>query len=413
MLPKPLEEIGIRIAPVFLMLFIGFLPVSTSISAISLVVGSLILVATPYYRRISYFTWNSWPCYLAIGLFAFVILATTWSPTTFANKFSVVSKYFKLFYLPIVAACFINPKVRFWALNTFLFSILVTCIISIAMGLGFIPLGPGLDPGEVFFNHIITGFMVSFACYLSLLYALQFKGWKRALYLILFLLMSYQMMFISTGRTGYLSYALLMTFFIAQNVSKYQAIGFCVLFSLLGICAYNSPTMYSQITTLTEDLRLFNQNKLIGSVGLRVEFHKYAYSLFKESPFVGIGTGGFKARYIQDNPLPKWGPSLTEPHSQYWFLLVDQGLIGFSLFGLFLWSVFKMAFKLQEMKPILLGFTTVFTLACCSDTIFSYSILGYLLMVITAISLGELYELREAKASLVHDDEVAQDTVLA
>lgn len=413
MLAKRWEEIGIKIAPVFLILFIGFLPISTSLSAIGLVIGSLVLISTPYYRRISYYTWNSWPCYMALGLFVFVILAATWSAAPFANKLSVVSKYFKLFYLPIVATCFINPKVRFWALNTYLFSILVTCIISIGMGLGFIPLGPGLDPGEVFFNHIITGFMVSFACYLSLIYALQFRGWKRAAYLILFLLLSYQMMFISTGRTGYLSYALLMMFFIAQNVTKYQAIGFCILFSLFGICAYNSPTMYSQITTLAEDLRLSNQNKLVGSVGLRVEFHKYAYSLFKESPLVGIGTGGFKARYIQDNPLPKWGPSLTEPHSQYWFLLVDQGLIGFSLFGFFLWSVFRLAFNLQEMKPILLGFTTVFTLACCSDTIFSYSILGYLLVIVIAISFGELHERREAKASLVHENESAENALLA
>ena len=76
----------------------------------------------------------------------------------------------------------------------------------------------------------------------------------------------------------------------------------------------------------------------------RVQFHNYAKSLFATHPVIGIGTGGFKYSFSKDNPVPAWGKELTDPHSQYWLTLSEQGIIGL-LFLLFLnLSLMSMSF---------------------------------------------------------------------
>jgi len=396
-----LVDIGMVSAPLFLVLMMFFLPISPTLLSICLGVGSLILISIPYYRRISFYTWGSWSGLLAIGLFVFILIASLWSPASVGQKFSVISKYFKLFYLPIVAVSFINPKMRQWSLNAYLFGMMFTCCYSIALSQGLIPFNPDVyEAGGVFHNHIITSFMMAFASYLSGLFLLKYKGWARAAYLMVFLLSSYQIIFINTGRTGYLIYFVLMSLLLLQKFSWKQAMTGLVLFcGLMALCYKLSPVMNQQIDQLVNEVQMYTHNQEENSVGLRIQFHQYSRSLLNERPLLGIGTGAFKYRFSQDNPVPSWGANLNEPHSQYWMLLAEHGLVGFSLFCFFLLSLVFLAFRLKEMRPILLGFTVVFSIICLTDTVFSYSVIGYLMIMIIAISFGELHELREARES--------------
>jgi O-antigen ligase len=143
---------------------------------------------------------------------------------------------------------------------------------------------------------------------------------------------------------------------------------------------------------LLTELQQLKEHKLDNSLGFRMQFHEYASSLFLEHPIKGQGTGSFKYRFSQDLPIPSWGNSLTEPHSQYWMTLAEMGLIGISFLMLFLGSLFFVSLKLKETKPILLGFLVVFSIACFSDTVFCYSVLGYLLIVLSALCFGEMLQ---------------------
>ncbi|TAL61605.1 MAG: O-antigen ligase domain-containing protein, partial [Legionella sp.] len=170
-----------------------------------------------------------------------------------------------------------------------------------------------------------------------------------------------------------------------------------ILFSIFMILCYKfTLNMNVHINSLLSDVKLLKQNQIETSLGYRISFHQYAKSLMAENPLWGIGTGGFKHRFLLDNPIPNWGPNVNEPHSQYWFLLVEQGLVGMLLFCAFLGSLVIFAFKqLQETRPILLGFLLAFVVGCFTDTLFSYSVVGYLLVMITAVCFGEYHEQRE------------------
>lgn len=308
-------------------------------------------------------------------------------------QLSMIGKYCRLIYLPIFAIGFITPRVRNLSLNSFLVAICITCILSILKDADLIA---GVeDPGEVFYNHIITGFMVAVAAYISGLFAFQHKGRLRVIYLMMLVLTTYQVLFINTGRTGYVVYFLLIALLFLQKLSlKHAAIG-VLMFSGAIVLAYTqSITMQIRVHALVQDVQFFKENNPNTSLGFRIQFHNYAKSLFIEHPITGIGTAGFKYSFAQSNAIPVWGKELTDPHSQYWMTLSEQGIIGLVLLLTFLGSLFITSFKLKETKPILLGILLAFCVGSFSDTILCYSTAGYLLIVLSALCFGELIEKR-------------------
>lgn len=100
-----------------------------------------------------------------------------------------------------------------------------------------------------------------------------------------------------------------------------------------------SPRMQVTTQTLFNDIKSLQHHQENNSLGFRIQFHQYAESLFKEHPFIGIGTGDFLTVFHWNN-LYQHGEKLNEPHGQYWLTLAEQGLIGITLLFLFLGTLF-------------------------------------------------------------------------
>ncbi|HDS3859002.1 TPA: O-antigen ligase family protein [Legionella pneumophila] len=386
---------GILLAPFFFISFMFFIPISPTIKSICFICSLIAVLITPQYRKHIVYAYNTLWGRAAFCLFLFVVIASLWSPAPYSMQWMVIGKYCKLIYLPILATGFINPKVRNWSINSYLAAIFITCVISILKAKNIIA---SEDPGEVFYNHIITGFMVALAAYLAGLLAFQSSGWLRLIYIFMILLTSYQVLFINTGRTGYLVYFILMLLLLIQKLNFKQALAGIVLFSgIIAFAYHHSPVMQTRIYDLIQDIKLLKQHNKNTSIGYRMQFHHYAKQLMLKHPFIGIGTGGFKYSYSQDVPVPSWGKELTDPHSQYWMTLAEQGLIGLVLLIIFLASLFITSFQLTSSRPILLGVLFSFCIGSISDTILCYSTAGYLLVVMSALCFGELIEKRRVK----------------
>lgn len=378
------------LAPVLFLLFVFFIPISPTLKSIFFACSIISILLIPEYNRNIPFSMNTLWGKAAVIFLAYILFATLWSPAPYALQFIVLGKYCKLIYLPILAVGFINRSVRFASFNAYLAAMLVTCIISIFKAHGIFLRG---DPGAIFYNHIITGFMMAFAAYLACFLAFQYDGWKRGVYIALVLLTSYQVLFINTGRTGYIIYFILMSFLFIQKLTLKQAIAGILVFSALFALVYTeSSTMQRRTHDLISDIHALHHHNPNTSLGYRMQFHDYARSLWLKYPLAGIGTGGFKYTFAQDNPIPSWGKVLTDPHSQYWMTLSEHGIIGLVLLFAFLGSLFISSFKLTETRPILLGILISFCIGSVSDSILCYSTAGYLLVVMGAICFGELVE---------------------
>ncbi|CAM2980481.1 O-antigen ligase family protein [Legionella worsleiensis] len=391
------EEQGILFTSILFALFMFFIPISPSLKSIFFACSVGVILLTPHFNQFIPYAFNSLWGRASLFLLLYSMVACLWSPAPFLMQLTVVGKYSKLIYLPVLAVAFAHAKIRNLALNSYLAAMFVTCIISVLKSEHI--LTPG-DPGEVFYNHIITGFMMGFAAYLASLYAFKYQGWIRAGYVFLFAIMSYQVLFINTGRTGYVMYFILMAFLMMQKLSiKKAVLGVVFLCALLGLVYHESPIMYGRVHDLLSDIKALKHNNANTSLGYRIQFHDYAQSLWEKNPVVGIGTGGFKYSFSQDNPVPSWGKELTDPHSQYWMTLAEQGVIGFVLLMFFLSSLLITSFQLTETKPIIWGILISFCIGSFSDTILCYSTAGYLLVVMSALCFGELIEQRRIQTA--------------
>jgi O-antigen ligase len=314
----------------------------------------------------------------------------------------MIWKYSKLVYLPILAVGFMHVKNRYlainngryWAINSYLAAICLTCILTFLKSKGLIHLHPEWDQSAVFYNYIITGFMVSFGSYIAGLYFFQSKSWwSKSVYLCIWLLTSFHILFINSGRTGHILYIVLMLLLITQTLSfKQSLLGFVIFTCVLCLCYQHSQVMHNGVNLFLTEIKLLKQNDKASSLGHRIQFHNYAKSLFVQHPIAGIGTGGFRQQFYLDNPVPSWGKEITEPHSQYWMTMVEQGTIGIVLLLMFLASLLLTSLKLKETRSLLIGIFVAFCIGSFSDTILCFSAAGYLLIVISALGFGELLE---------------------
>jgi len=246
-----------------------------------------------------------------------------------------------------------------------------------------------IDEDYVFRNHIMTGIMLSFATYLCGLLFFQKHGAFRMMMVLLGLLYSYQIFVISTGRTAYFIYFMLMALLMIQLLTKRQAMaGMVFVLALFTLSYHMSPTMHEGINRIIYDWKHFKEDKDT-SVGYRMQFHNYAYDLFKRHPIVGNGTGSFTASFRTEKPVPSWDRRLLEPHSQYWMNAAEFGLIGSIGLLVFLGSLLMASLRLKVMRPIALGALLIFCVGNLTDSLLFYSGSGYFFILFMALCLGE------------------------
>lgn len=375
---------------IFLALTVFTLPLSNSLKSIFLVLSVFAILASQdslvNFRRVLRQAW----CQLLLLLFALILLACLYSGADWHSKINVVNKYTKLLYLPLLAIAFQDKSKRAVVVPAFLSAMLITCCLSFLKKMAWIHMSPEGDAGAVFHNHIDTGLFMAFAAYLAASSACKTQGSWRAIYLFLTGLFSVHTLFVNTGRTGYLVFALLVLVFLIQTVSWKKGFSLVLLaLPLMALIAFQSPTMKHGLSLAWQESQAFEHGVQNTSVGFRLQFAHYAHKLFSAKPLLGWGTAGFTHQFSLEQPIPAWGKHLSDPHNQYWLFMVDYGLFGLLLFLLFLITVFLAARKEHETYPITLGLLSLFLLANCFDSFLLLSNGGYLFILFASLGLGE------------------------
>lgn len=379
--------------PFFLISIIFFIPISPSLKSIFIGITTALIFFMPGYQQRFFSILSQRVSIAALILSGIALLACSWSVANFPHPINAAEKYFKVLYIPLFAIGFTNRKTRTIGIHAFLLSTLIVSILSIAKHWHLLVYNSS-DPGQVFHNHIVTGYMTAFAAYLSGLYVTRSKQMKRLFYMLLTTLFTYQVLFVNTGRTGYIVYFILLMLFIGMSFSsKRQLMALLIFSTVLGGIIINVPSVLSNgIHQALNDLNNYKEHDKNTSVGYRLQFHQYAKSLFLSSPIIGYGTGGFKAQFKKDNPIPARGDHLNDPHSQYWFVASELGLIGIAGLCYFLMTLLLMSFHLNEMKAILLGLLMTFFFANITDSFLTNTGIGYMFVMFCALCFGEYIE---------------------
>lgn len=379
--------------PFFLISIIFFIPLSPSLKSIFIGLTTGLICLMPSYQQRFFSILSQRVSLATLALAGISVLACTWSVTSFPHQFIAAEKYLKVIYIPLFAIGFANKKTRTMGIHAFLLASVIVCVLSILKNWHILEYND-TDPGQVFYNHIVTGYMTAFAAYLSGLYVTRTQNMTRVCYLLLTALFTYQVLFVGTGRTGYVVYFILLALLIVMSFSsKRQLIALIIFSTLLGGIVINVPSVLSTgIHQAIDDLHQYKVKDKNTSVGYRLQFHQYAKSLFISSPLIGYGTGGFKAQFKKDNPIPERGDRLNDPHSQYWFVASEFGLFGLAGLCYFFISLLQLSSRLIEMKPVLLGLLISFFFANITDSFLTNTGIGYMFVMFCALCLGEFIE---------------------
>ncbi len=374
------------LGPFFLVLSLFALPISSTARSV-LVALALICFLFDSDTRDYLKMLLTRPWVLAtLALFFVALLGCLWSPASWHGQWVVLEKYTKLIYLPFFVIGFRKARTREMAIYAFLLAMLITSLLLLIKAMGLIHYG-GPDPGKLFRNHIMTGYMLAFSAYLTALFAWKNRGAKRVIYALLWVLFSYTVVFICTGRMAYLSYAVVMLVWFFQCFSWRKALLWGVGFLLCFLVSYQvNPTMQFLVHQVEEDWVSYHHNHKNTSLGLRLQFHAYAYNLFKYHSWTGNGTGGFSHLFEQDAPVSNWEQlTIWEPHSQYWLIAADYGVLGLLLFAIFLGSLLWEMLKLTEMRGMAFATLLPFIIGSLTDSLLLYSGTGYFFFLFIAL----------------------------
>jgi len=376
----------------FIVMTAFMIPISSTLRGVGVILSMILLLVDSSCRTELKKLFKHNTVKFAVGFFMFSVLACLWSAASLAEQWIVLGKYSKLVCLPFFMLVFRDSRTRNFALHAFLLAMLITCVLLLLKAVGLVHYG-GDDPGEMFRNHIMTGYMMVFAAYLAAYLAYHASCLRhRIAYGCLALLLSYQVLFTGTGRMAYIAYAVLAALWIFQIFSWRKALVLAGIGGVLLAGAYAmNPTMQFLAHQVKDDWGLYHHNKRDTSLGFRLQFHTYAYDLFKRHPWLGNGTGSFSHTFQIENPVPEWSASrskLLEPHSQYWMVASELGIAGLFLFVLLLGSLCVSCWRTPETRALGCAVLLPMLLGNFTDSLLLYSGTGYFFLLFAALSLA-------------------------
>lgn len=382
---------SLNIMPYVLSLLVFILPMSST--GLGIALGLMFATWLSAYSDYSttLFKVLATPWMLALGAFLlWICLSCFWSSAPLADQLAAIKKYAKLLSFPVLVVAFTNPTAREWSLRAFLAAMLLCVVLVLVQWFFHLHVGRYLSIGSLFRNYIMMGHMMALGCYLTAWRALTIVS-KRWVYVVLFVLFSIEILFLSESRTGQLLYFGLLLLLMIQQFNRRQCVlGVLLLLLFAGVAFYANQSFRTGFETLVQNVNQYRAGMKYTPVGQRLQFHAFAEKLFLDKPWSGQGAGSFAYFAEVENPVPEWDQGkLLEPHNLYWLIASEFGVIGFIFLSLFFVFLFYASASLPTMKPLAFAVLIPFLIGNLSDSLLYYSGSGYFFLVMIALCLGE------------------------
>ena len=332
-----------------LILLAFFLPLSTSVvSVTALLFLAGWLLEGDFKRKYEEITAN--PMSRAVLVYiAVLFLGLLWNDQIGASA-SGIQKQWKILLMPLFLTA-IRSEQRWHVLWAFIAGMSLMMLTTYLAWLGWLEYADVSQERLTKRNsHVVYNPMLAFAIYL-LLYQLIWGGLQRWARLVAGILAGLMVvnMFMTDGRTGQLAFFILSGVLLFQylQTSPWKALLALLLAPPLIFCAsyHLSSTFKKRVDLAKKEVQIYRHNPRT-SVGQRLFFWEHSWHIFRQTPVLGVGTGGFEAAYAERNHrYSPHMPTTDNPHNQYILASVQLGLVGLvSLLALFatqLWLAWK------------------------------------------------------------------------
>lgn len=390
-----------RLQAIGIVLFFIGMPLGTTIQGIGAGLIAFTALADEQHRALlRSFAHSSWM--KAIAIFLLLCLCSViWTQGSYADWMYGLKKYLKLLFLPLLAAVMYAPRCRQIAWSAFAIGMSLIILLLVANSLHVLHIGSDLQ-GAVFRNYIMNGHMLAFMAFAALWYAHHAESSAQG-FAAFFMAMAcvLSLVCLNQGRTGYVALLLMIglyTFWVMPNRLRFAGMALSVF---AAVCLVTFvPKIHQGLYSAYQHVRDFGHGSSNTSEGFRLQFQRYATLLWLKHPLLGNGLGSFYTLFAQDNPVPAWKHGLREPHSQYFLILAELGVVGLvSVFSIFL-TLLRALFADSRTRWLALALLTLFAAGNLSDSLLFYSGSGYFFLGFLGLLLGECYASGKAKLSI-------------
>lgn len=284
----------------------------------------------------------------SMSLFFLIGISFLYSSGSWEERADIFFKYQELFLLALFLISFSQLETKKYAWFALLGAMIITLIVSSFYFLGIPISGKATSNAPAFKTYITQSIMMVFAAYTLILFAFLNQEYRYPA-LFLAMLALFDTLFLSFGRTGYILFFILMLLLLWQLFKIKGLISGMVLAIIVAVGLYHlSPTLQKRLIAGFNDVEKYEQGHPENtSLGMRLEYYKYGWELFKESPLFGKGTGSFDKEYAKIAPR-----QTSNPHNEYLMIGTQWGLIGIILFIGMLVSLWNMA----KVLPLFEGY---------------------------------------------------------
>ncbi|MBR0826106.1 O-antigen ligase family protein [Bradyrhizobium manausense] len=321
---------------VFAILTAASLPWSTSLAAIFN--AALLVCMVPFLDVRSFVQSLKRPiCAAPIALFLLALVGTLWSDASWGARFYAVNPTVKLLVLPVLLYHFERSSRGHLVFIAFLVSCALLSVMSwlVAFYPG-LSMKPDFERG-IFVKNYIDQSQEFTLCAVALAYPIvlllrEKRFWLAGLLTAVALSFLANMAFVVVSRTALVTVPIMLAVFALLHL-KWRSIliiaGALVAISLLAW--QTSSQLRNTVETFSSQYRLYKEQGISTSVGLRLEFWRKSLGFFAEAPIKGHGTGStrrlFELAATGDRDQAS-SEIIGNPHNQTLNVAVQWGVIG-------------------------------------------------------------------------------------
>ncbi|SDR83238.1 O-antigen ligase family protein [Bradyrhizobium canariense] len=328
-----------KVADIIAVLIALSLPWSTSLVAIFAV--AWIVVVVPMIDPRDFAALLKRPiCTVPIALFALAAIGTLWSDAPWGVRLYAIGPTVKLLVLPILFYHFERSTRGMWVFTAFLIScsllMVMSWIVAFDPNLSLKPRAESTFERGIFVKNYIDQSQEFALCAVALAFpVIALFREKRIVPALLLSALAFSfvvnMAFVIVSRTAMVTMPIMLAVFALLHL-RWRSIVIiaCLLTAFAGLAWVTSPQLRKTVGTFSRDYRLYKEQNVPTSMGLRIEFWEKSLRFFAEAPVFGHGTGSTRGLFEQA-AIGKTGAAgevIGNPHNQTLNVAVQWGAIG-------------------------------------------------------------------------------------
>ena len=350
-----------------LVLYAFFLPISQSIKAtIFVYIVALFVIRGDLLKYLKTSLQNK-VIRAFLYLFLVYVIGVFWSDNLATGLDAIKNIKYGLYLM--IFYTFIDARYINKVLTAFILGMLLSELTSYGMLFGIMPwqfsLGDivfytahAIGDSSPFLHHIHYGVALAFSVILigQKIYLSKESLWLRVL-MSIFVLSATVNIFVTGGRTGYITFILLLFTLAVFYLKRYAFIALVFLTLVLGIAYTSSPIFKAKVEQTQRSVSsIFAQEvDFSSSLGQRAGMFYYGFELIKNNLILGVGTGD-SINEIRKIASKKWTALHKMPHEHNQFLstFIKLGLVGLSVFLNIYYQIFKYKQEDKELRFIMI-----------------------------------------------------------